>query len=121
MLCLNLFYLVVVSIWPLKFFLSFIKMLFQKEDKIRILRQRLADRDATTNKTISGQTQIIEKNQTAASTLAIAQGKNNTLQVIQPDQTTTLDFDSAYGGGISSYTRSSRASQSDLEFSESYL
>lgn len=29
--------------------------------------------------------------------------------------------DSAFGGGVSVYTRSSRASQSDFEFSESYL
>lgn len=29
--------------------------------------------------------------------------------------------DSAFGGGVSVYTRSSRASASDFEFSESYL
>lgn len=29
--------------------------------------------------------------------------------------------DSAFGAGTSCYTRSSRASQSDFEFSESYL
>lgn len=58
--------------------------------------------------------------QNLGKTLSITQGKES-LVVVQPDHTTTSDFDSAIGGGISIYTRSSRASQSDIEFSESYL
>lgn len=90
----------------------------QKEEKIRILRQRVVERDTTTKGT-SGQAQITET-QTALASLAITQGKES-LVVIQPDHTTTSDFDSAIGGGMSFYTRSSHASQSDFEFSESYL
>jgi hypothetical protein len=67
-----------------------------------------------------GPAQIAETNANMAK-LGITQGKDS-LVIIQPDHTTTSDFDSAIGGGISSvYTRSSRASQSDIEFSESYL
>lgn len=88
----------------------------QKEDKIRLLRLRIVERDTTTK----GQTQIVEIQTGAPTTLAITQGKDSLL-VIQPDHTTTSDFDSAICGGLSIYTRSSRASQSDIEFSESYL
>lgn len=90
-----------------------------------MLRQRFAEREAI--KGSSGQTitttiqNASDAQKIAPTSLAITQGKTNTLQVIQPDPTTTSDFDSAYGGGVSSYTRSSRASQSDFEFSESYL
>lgn len=52
---------------------------------------------------------------------------SNTLTV-NKDSLIVADFitgegtsDSAYGGGISMQTRSSRASTSDIEFSESYL
>lgn len=80
-----------------------------------MLRQRLVDRDAAKG------AQSIESSQAVApTTLAITQGKDS-LTVIQGDPTTTSDFDSAIGGGLSVNTRSSRASQSDLEFSESYL
>lgn len=91
----------------------------QKEDKIRLLRQRLAEREAAA-KSNSGQTaQLTTETQLIAAT-NLAQGKD-TLVIIAPDPTTTSDFDSAIGGGISIMTRSSRASQSDMEFSESYL
>lgn len=86
-----------------------------------MLRQRLTERD--TAKGITGQTAQIssETHLTAPATLAITQGKKDSLVVIQPDPTTTSDFDSAIGGAVSILTRSSRASQSDFEFSESYL
>uniref|UniRef100_A0A1B0CTX3 G-protein coupled receptors family 3 profile domain-containing protein n=2 Tax=Lutzomyia longipalpis TaxID=7200 RepID=A0A1B0CTX3_LUTLO len=86
----------------------------QKEEKIRILRQRLSERDST-----KGQTQDSDTQGSAPTTAAITQGKD-TLVVIQPDPTTSSDFDSAIGGGFSTQTRSSRASQSDMDFSESY-
>lgn len=103
----------------------------QKEDKIRMLRQRLIDRGGDGTKTGGAPAQSNAEtttiSQTAVTSLSITaatgtqqQGKD-ALLVIQADPTTTSDFDSAIGGGISNYTRSSRASQSDFEFSESYL
>ncbi|GAB0089072.1 gamma-aminobutyric acid type B receptor subunit 1 [Sergentomyia squamirostris] len=91
------------------------KLIAQKEEKIRLLRQRLVERDSG-----KGQTQDIDSQGGATSTAAVTQGKD-TLVVIQPDPTTSSDFDSAIGGGFSTQTRSSRASQSDMDFSESYL
>lgn len=41
--------------------------------------------------------------------------------IVADGVTASSDFDSAIGGAVSVYTRSSRASQSDFEFSESYL
>lgn len=78
-----------------------------------MLRQRLVDRDAAKGAP-NNDSQAV-----APTTLAITQGKDS-LIVIQADPTTTSDFDSAIGG-LSINTRSSRASQSDIEFSESYL
>lgn len=94
----------------------------QKEDKIRLLRQRLTEREATTKNSSGNVAQLTTEIQlTAAATTNLAQGKD-ALIVIQADPTTTSDFDSAIGGGISILTRSSRASQSDAgDFSESYL
>lgn len=86
----------------------------QKEDKIRILRQRLIEREATT-KTGSGNV-AQSSNEIQLTAANVAQGKD-ALIVIQPEPTTTSDFDSAIGGGLSIITR---ASQSDAEFSESY-
>lgn len=96
----------------------------QKEDKIRLLRQRLAEREAAgtalSAKGTSGQTtQLANETQSSAKGNS-AQGKD-ALIVIQADPATVSDFDSAIGGGLSTLTRSSRASQSDFEFSESYL
>lgn len=88
----------------------------QKEDKIRILRQRLIEREAS-NKNGSGNVvQSSNEIQLTAVATNAAQGKD-ALIVIQPEATTTSDFDSAIGGGLSIITR---ASQSDVEFSESY-
>lgn len=87
----------------------------QKEEKIRLLRQRLAEREAS-NKNSSGNVENSDVNPTAI-TPNIAQGKD-ALLIIQADPTITSDFDSAIGGGLSIVTR---ASQSDVEFSESYL
>lgn len=82
-----------------------------------MLRQRVVDRDATKG---AGATNNDSQTAAAPTTLAITQGKDS-LIVIQADPTTTSDFDSAIGGGLSINTRSSRASQSDIEFSDSYL
>lgn len=85
----------------------------QKEDKIRLLRQRLVDKDV-------GKASDAQTIAQSSPTPGLPQGKES-LNVIQPEHTTTSDFDSAIGGAISICTRSSRASQSDIEFSESYL
>ncbi|CAO1348857.1 unnamed protein product [Diamesa tonsa] len=103
------------------------KLIAQKEDKIRILRQRLAERDVQKSDTQSNtqlhlpQTNVNNTNSTIQQ--LGNQGKDGNLIVIQADHTTTSDFDSAICGGfsVSNCTRSSRASQSDIEFSESYL
>lgn len=50
--------------------------------------------------------------------VSISQGKEPII-IIQPESTTASDFDSAIGGGLSNYTRSSQ-SQSDVDLSESY-
>lgn len=84
-----------------------------------MLRQRLVEREAAA-KSNSGQTaQLATETQLIAAT-NLAQGKD-ALIIIAPDPITASDFDSAIGGGLSVMTRSSRASQSDVEFSESYL
>lgn len=85
----------------------------QKEDKIRMLRQRLVEREATTKGNTAQSSNEIQLTAAAAN---VAQGKDAHI-IIQPDATTTSDFDSAIGGGLSIITR---ASQSDVEFSESY-
>lgn len=89
----------------------------QKEDKIRILQQRLREREQAT-KSSSGNVAAQSSNEIQLTAVAAnaAQGKD-ALIVIQPEATTTSDFDSAIGGGLSIITR---ASQSDAEFSESY-
>lgn len=88
----------------------------QKEDKIRLLKQRLAERDQQKSDTQGSQLQLSQ--QTNGTTNQLNQGKDGVVQIILPDQTTTSDFDSAFGNGfsISVCTRSS-----DVEFSESYL
>lgn len=88
----------------------------QKEDKIRILRQRLVEREQTTKTSSGNVAQSSDEIQLTAVAANAAQGKD-ALIVIQPEATTTSDFDSAIGGGLSIITR---ASQSDVEFSESY-
>lgn len=96
---------------------SLFNELLQKEDKIRVLRQRLVERETTTKNGSGNVEQLTSDIHAAAITTNLAQGKD-ALIVIQPDPTTTSDFDSAIGGGLSIITR---ASQSDVEFSESYL
>lgn len=105
----------------------FRKQCSQKEEKIRTLRQRLTERDASkggsalaTSAVIGGLAATTLDASITPTTLGNNQGKG-ALIPIQPDHTTTSDFDSAIGGGISQYTRSSRASQSDIDFSEEYL
>lgn len=94
----------------------------QKEDKIRILKQRLAERDQQKSDTQSGSQLQLSQQQTngtmnSSNQLGLNQGKDG-VQIILPEPTTTSDFDSAFGNGfsISVCTRSS-----DIEFSESYL
>lgn len=83
----------------------------QKEEKIRLLKTRLQEREA------AGLISKIPGGALTAS--ALTQGKDTL--IVADFITDAGTSDSALGGGISVYTRSSRASQSDIEFSESYL
>lgn len=90
------------------------RLITQKEEKIRLLKERLAEKEMGKSGTyLSPNTPI-----------SITQGKETatTQNIVVADFITDAGTsDSAFGGGISVYTRSSRASQSDFEFSESYL
>lgn len=70
-------------------------MLLQKEERIRVLKQKLAEREA------------------AAAGVTQGTGGGGVLADLA---TATSDY-----GTSTNYTRSSRASVSDLDFSESYL
>lgn len=83
------------------------RLIAQKEEKIRLLKERLAEKE-------------MGKGGTYLSPPIITQGKE-THNIVADFITDAGTSDSAFGGGISIYTRSSRASQSDFEFSESYL
>lgn len=78
----------------------------QKEEKIRLLKERLSEKEAG-------------KGGTLLTPPTITQGKETL--IVADFITDAGTSDSAFGGGMSVYTRSSRASQSDFEFSESYL
>ncbi|XP_066588340.1 gamma-aminobutyric acid type B receptor subunit 1 isoform X1 [Prorops nasuta] len=82
------------------------KLIAAKEEKIRILKQKLAEREASRGQTTS----TVVHHQAPKESLIVA-------DFVTGEGTS----DSAIGGGISVYTRSSRASASDFEFSESYL
>lgn len=87
------------------------KLISAKEERIRLLKQRLAERDAL--KGGDGKTGI-GTDQTNLLTV-------NKDIIVADYITGEGTSDSAYGAGVSIYTRSSRASASDLEFSDSYL
>lgn len=78
----------------------------QKEEKIKLLKERLAEKEAGKGGITSA---------------TITQGKDTL--IVADFITDAGTSDSAFGAGISIYTRSSRCSQSDIdfEFSESYL
>ncbi|KAF3426656.1 hypothetical protein E2986_12436 [Frieseomelitta varia] len=76
------------------------KTSFQKEEKIKLLKQTLAERDA-----LKGGSGNVPKDSLIVADFVTGEGTS----------------DSAIGGGISVYTQSSRASASDFEFSGSYL
>ncbi|CAH0385419.1 unnamed protein product [Bemisia tabaci] len=89
------------------------KLIAQKEERIHLLKLRLAERDA------------LKGEDGYKGGLA---DTSNLLTVNNKDTLIVADFitgegtsDSAFGAGASVCTRSSRASASDLEFSESYL
>ncbi|KOX80340.1 Gamma-aminobutyric acid type B receptor subunit 1 [Melipona quadrifasciata] len=71
---------------------------FQKEEKIKLLKQTLAERDA-----LKGGSGNVPKDSLIVADFVTGEGTS----------------DSAIGGGISVYTQSSRASASDFEFSGS--
>ncbi|XP_046818172.1 gamma-aminobutyric acid type B receptor subunit 1 isoform X2 [Vespa crabro] len=76
------------------------KLIAEKEDKIKLLKQKLIERDA-----LKGGGGNIGKDSLIVADFVTGEGTS----------------DSAIGGGISVNTRSSRASASDFELSESYL
>lgn len=80
--------------------------MFQKEEKIQAIKQKLAERDAL-------------KGTTTTSRYRQSQPKQSFIVADYPTGEGTSD--SAIGGGISICTKSSRASASDVEFSETYL
>jgi hypothetical protein len=90
----------------------------QKEDKIRILKQRLAERDQQQQ---SGGSQLQLSQTNGTNQLGLNnQGKESSVQIILPEPTTTSDFDSAFGNGFS-ISVCTRSSDVDNSFSESYL
>ncbi|XP_060812342.1 gamma-aminobutyric acid type B receptor subunit 1 isoform X1 [Bombus pascuorum] len=76
------------------------KLIAAKEEKIKLLKQTLAERD-----TLKGGGGNVPKDSLIVADFVTGEGTS----------------DSAIGGGISVYTQSSRASASDFEFSGSYL
>lgn len=78
----------------------------QKEEKIKKLRDRIQEREREAG----------VHHQRAA---ALTQGKDTL--IVADFITDAGTSDSACGGCVSLYTRSSRCSQSDAEFSDSYL
>ncbi|EDS38916.1 GABA-B receptor [Culex quinquefasciatus] len=85
------------------------KLIAQKEDKIRLLKQRLVEKESTVK---SGQTQFGDGHAAAtnnnqlhvapsATAAGVTQGKEALVVSIQPDQATSSDFDSAIGGVLS--------------------
>ena len=84
----------------------------QKEEKIRAVKAKLAEREALKGGGGAG----------AGSGGGSGDGSvPKDLLIVADYVTGEGTSDSAIGGGISVYTRSSRASGSDFEFSESYL
>ena len=81
--------------------------MLQKEDRIRTLKARLAEKDVL--KGTSGG-RVSRRGSALKESVIVA-------DFVTGEGTS----DSAIGGGISIHTRSSRASGSDCEFSESYL
>lgn len=80
--------------------IAFFFPILQKEERIRVVKQKLAERDA-----LKGEGGNAAKDSLIVADFVTGEGTS----------------DSAIGGGISAYTRSSRASASDFEFSDSYL
>ncbi|KAB0802323.1 hypothetical protein PPYR_04509 [Photinus pyralis] len=81
------------------------RLIAQKEEKIKLLKDRLQEKES-------------EKGGVYLAPPILTQGKDT---IIVPDFITDAGTSDSAFGGISFYTRSSRASQSDIEFSESYL
>ncbi|CAG9833381.1 unnamed protein product [Diabrotica balteata] len=78
----------------------------KKEEKIKLLKDRIAEKESGTKGGL-------------LTPSTITQGKD--CLIVADFITDAGTSDSAFGGGHSVYTRSSRCSQSDIEFSESYL
>ncbi|XP_066139007.1 gamma-aminobutyric acid type B receptor subunit 1 isoform X1 [Euwallacea fornicatus] len=87
------------------------RLIAQKEEKIKLLRDRLQEKDKDIG--CSKMTRIV------SNPSVITQGKESL--IVADFITDAGTSDSAFGGGVSVYTRSSRCSQSDIEFSDSYL
>ncbi|KAG8237227.1 hypothetical protein J437_LFUL013728 [Ladona fulva] len=99
------------------------KLISAKEEKIRLLKQRLEEKEAVDgggrSKQRHGRRRHADSSAGAASAEGAAEGPLGGGAALVVDEGNS---DSAVGLGLSSvYTGSSRASRSDFEFSESYL
>lgn len=97
----------------------------QKEEKIRVLKQRLAERDQQKGDTQSSSQLQLSQQITLINNGTSNQGKPKVgeaagLQIFIQPEPTTSDFDSAYGNGYS-VTISACTRSSEVEFSEGYL
>ncbi|XP_048517566.1 gamma-aminobutyric acid type B receptor subunit 1 isoform X2 [Dendroctonus ponderosae] len=85
------------------------RLIAQKEEKIKKLRDRIQEREREAGVTSANPPGVA----------ALTQGKDTL--IVADFITDAGTSDSACGGCVSLYTRSSRCSQSDAEFSDSYL
>ncbi|XP_076252182.1 gamma-aminobutyric acid type B receptor subunit 1 isoform X2 [Rhynchophorus ferrugineus] len=83
------------------------RLIAQKEEKIKAIREKIEDKEKEAGKAL------------AANSGVLTQGKDTL--IVADFITDAGTSDSAFGGCVSLYTRSSRCSQSDIEFSDSYL
>ncbi|PSN34239.1 Gamma-aminobutyric acid type B receptor subunit 1 [Blattella germanica] len=96
------------------------KLISAKEEKIRLIKMRLQERDALRGGVTDGRLPPSSTpHQDSTATTGLTTNKDTL--IVADFITGEGTSDSAFGGGVSVYTRSSRASQSDFEFSESYL
>lgn len=89
---------------------------YQKEEKILLLKKQLAEKESNANGSSDNGGGVTKIDNQLQNTLTVNKDNLIVADFITGEGTS----DSAYGG-TSIQTRSSRASTSDIEFSESYL
>ncbi|XP_065170312.1 gamma-aminobutyric acid type B receptor subunit 1 isoform X2 [Atheta coriaria] len=96
------------------------RLITQKEDKIKVLKDRIAEKESKgsgVGGAVSGVSASADSDRPTGRA-SLTQGKDN---LIVADFITDAGTSDSAFGCVSVYTRSSRCSQSDFEFSESYL